>query len=89
MAYEAFRETGDSSILAEIEDYNAVDCLSTQMLRDWLLGIRPPDGVALRVIPDFAAALQRVTTLAPYGTVIVTGSVHTVGDALDALGVEV
>ena len=45
-----------------------------------------PDGVAVRVIPDFSAALQRVTTMAPYGTVLVTGSVHTVGDALEALG---
>jgi dihydrofolate synthase/folylpolyglutamate synthase len=46
-----------------------------------------PRGVAVRVIPDFQAALQRVTTLAPYGTVLVTGSVHTVGDALEALGI--
>jgi len=49
--------------------------------------IEVPRGVALRVIPDFGAALQRVTTLAPYGTALVTGSVHTVGDALEALGV--
>ncbi len=42
--------------------------------------------VPVRVIPDFAAALQRATTMAPYGTVLVTGSVHTVGDALEALG---
>ncbi|HEX8674593.1 MAG TPA: folylpolyglutamate synthase/dihydrofolate synthase family protein [Longimicrobium sp.] len=46
-----------------------------------------PAGVAVRVIPDFSAALQRVTTMAPYGTVLVTGSVHTVGDALGELGV--
>jgi folylpolyglutamate synthase/dihydropteroate synthase len=38
------------------------------------------------VIPDFAAALRRATTLAPHGTIVVTGSVHTVGDALRALG---
>ena len=43
--------------------------------------------VLIRVIPDFAAALQRVQTMAPYGTVLVTGSVHTVGDALGELGV--
>ncbi|HEX8831495.1 MAG TPA: folylpolyglutamate synthase/dihydrofolate synthase family protein [Longimicrobium sp.] len=42
--------------------------------------------VPVRVIPDFASALQRATTMAPYGTVLVTGSVHTVGDALEALG---
>lgn len=49
--------------------------------------VEVPEGVAVRVIPDFGAALQRVTTMAPYGTVLVTGSVHTVGDALGALGV--
>lgn len=43
----------------------------------------------LRVIPDLHAALSRVETLAPYGTVLVTGSVHTVGDALQALEIDV
>ena len=51
--------------------------------------LRVPEGVAVRVIPDFAAAIRRATTMAPYGTVLVTGSVHTVGDALVELGVEV
>ncbi|CAN5801132.1 folylpolyglutamate synthase/dihydrofolate synthase family protein [soil metagenome] len=41
---------------------------------------------AVRVIPDLAAALSRATTLAPHGTVLVTGSVHTVGDAMRELG---
>lgn len=41
--------------------------------------------IPVRVIPDFRAALSRAETLAPYGTVVVTGSVHTVGDALAAL----
>lgn len=40
----------------------------------------------VRSIPTFAAALARATTLAPHGTVLVTGSVHTVGDALGELG---
>ncbi|HEV7590574.1 MAG TPA: hypothetical protein VGO40_20870, partial [Longimicrobium sp.] len=44
-------------------------------------------GVPLRIIPDFSAALQRAETMAPHGTVLVTGSVHTVGDALLELGV--
>jgi dihydrofolate synthase/folylpolyglutamate synthase len=42
-------------------------------------------GAAPRVIPDFRAALDRATTLAPHGTILVTGSVHTVGDALAEL----
>ena len=42
VAYEAWRESGDQAILDEICDYNRVDCVSTQMLRDWLVSIRPP-----------------------------------------------
>lgn len=41
VAYERWRETGDQHILDEIEDYNRIDCISTQELRDWLVGIRP------------------------------------------------
>lgn len=42
-------------------------------------------GASPRVVEDFEAALSRATTLAPHGTILVTGSVHTVGDALAAL----
>lgn len=40
VAYERWRETGEQHILDEIEDYNRVDCISTEELRDWLVGIR-------------------------------------------------
>lgn len=44
VAYEQWRETGDQSILDEIRDYNRVDCISTQLLRDWLIAeVRPPN----------------------------------------------
>jgi uncharacterized protein len=43
VAYERWRETGDQHILDEIEDYNRIDCISTEELRDWLVGIRPGD----------------------------------------------
>lgn len=43
-------------------------------------------GTPVRVIEDFEQALMRASTLAGHGTVVVTGSVHTVGDALAALG---
>ncbi len=43
VAYEAWRESGEQSILDEIEDYNRIDCLSTEMLRDWLVSIRPAE----------------------------------------------
>jgi uncharacterized protein len=41
VAYERWRETGEQQILDEIEDYNRIDCISTQELRDWLVSIRP------------------------------------------------
>jgi dihydrofolate synthase/folylpolyglutamate synthase len=43
---------------------------------------------ALEILPDFSAALSRASTWAGSGTVVVTGSVHTVGDALGELGVD-
>lgn len=44
-------------------------------------------GVLPRVIPDLHQAIQRASTLAPHGTIVVTGSFHTVGDAMAVLGV--
>jgi dihydrofolate synthase / folylpolyglutamate synthase len=44
-------------------------------------------GARARAIPDFEAVLRRAETLAPHGTVLVTGSFHTVGDAMALLGV--
>lgn len=41
VAYELWRETGEQAILDEIEDYNRIDCISTEELRDWLVSIRP------------------------------------------------
>lgn len=41
VAYEAWRESDDPGILQEIEDYNQLDCVSTEELRDWLVSIRP------------------------------------------------
>ena len=43
-------------------------------------------GTRPRVIEDLPAALRRAETLAPHGTILVTGSVHTVGDAMASLG---
>ncbi|MCC5967823.1 MAG: TM0106 family RecB-like putative nuclease, partial [Natronohydrobacter sp.] len=41
VAYEEWRETREQRILDEIEDYNRIDCISTERLRDWLVSIRP------------------------------------------------
>lgn len=42
--YERWRDNGDGELLAQIEDYNRTDCISTQLLRDWLVSsVRPGD----------------------------------------------
>ena len=40
-AYERWRATGEQAILNELEEYNRIDCESTEKLRDWLLDNRP------------------------------------------------
>lgn len=42
--YERWRETAEDALLEKIEDYNRTDCVSTQLLRDWLIAnVRPVD----------------------------------------------
>jgi dihydrofolate synthase / folylpolyglutamate synthase len=41
----------------------------------------------VRIIPSLADAVSRASTLAPHGSVVVTGSFHTVGDAMAVLGI--
>jgi predicted RecB family nuclease len=41
--YERWRKLQDPALIAAIEDYNRVDCLSTMELRDWLLALRPAE----------------------------------------------
>jgi dihydrofolate synthase/folylpolyglutamate synthase len=45
-------------------------------------------GRTLRAVEDFEAALDAAASLADGGTVVVTGSVHTVGGAMRLLGVQ-
>jgi predicted RecB family nuclease len=50
--YERWRELSEPAILESIERYNEDDCVSTQMLRDWLEGLRPTDapyGLAIAI----------------------------------------
>lgn len=51
VAYERWREIQDQQVLDEIEDYNKVDCISTEELRDWLVTIRP-EGPWPAHVPD-------------------------------------
>src|SRR5207244_1424590 len=41
VAFERWLVLGDDTLLKEIEDYNAFDCRSTRLCRDWLLDLRP------------------------------------------------
>ena len=44
--YERWKETGESALLEQIERYNEYDVLSTYLLRDWLLEIKPSNAGA-------------------------------------------
>ena len=41
--FEKWLESGDDTILTEVEAYNEEDCRSTVALHEWLLGRRPPE----------------------------------------------
>jgi len=59
-----------------------------EWLRRWLRDpARPPAHAEWTLIPDFKAAIEKVQEAA--GTVLVTGSFHTVGDVMTALRMEV
>jgi len=59
-----------------------------EWLRRWLKDPdRPPAHAEWTLIPDFNEAIQKVQEGA--GTVLVTGSFHTVGDVMSVLGMEV
>ena len=60
--YEEWRLTGERRLLDEIRDYNRTDCVSTQLLRDWLVRDVRPAGMPWPVfgsIPE-AGALSNV-----------------------------
>lgn len=44
--YERWKETGESALLEQIERYNEDDVLSTYLLRNWLLEIKPSNAGA-------------------------------------------
>ena len=53
--YEEWRQTGEQRLLDEIHDYNRTDCISTQLLRDWLVREVRPGAMAwpaLGEVPD-------------------------------------
>ncbi|WP_338105420.1 ribonuclease H-like domain-containing protein [Microvirga tunisiensis] len=53
--YEEWRHTGEQHLLDEIHEYNRTDCVSTQLLRDWLVRDVRPAGMPWAVhgeMPD-------------------------------------
>lgn len=52
VAYENWREAKDQKILEEIRDYNRIDCISTQKLRDWLISSVRPAGMPWRAVGE-------------------------------------
>ena len=59
-----------------------------EWLRRWLKDpTRPPAHAEWTLIPDFREAIEKVQVGA--GTVLVTGSFHTVGDVMSSLGMDV
>lgn len=55
--YDRWRQTGDGAALDAIRDYNRDDCLSTLLLRDWLLGVAEAAGLRLETKAAGAAIL--------------------------------
>jgi uncharacterized protein len=43
VAFERWVVLGDDTLLEQIEEYNAFDCRSTRLCRDWLLSLRPAE----------------------------------------------
>src|SRR5438874_5790856 len=41
--YERWSRLQDAALLEDLEEYSRVDCISTLKLRDWLIGLRPPE----------------------------------------------
>jgi dihydrofolate synthase/folylpolyglutamate synthase len=81
--------------LDEAVDRGVLTVAPTASVRKWDLGWlkrwlkdpnRPPARAQWTLIPDFGEALATVQRGA--GTVLVTGSFHTVGDVMEALGLE-
>jgi dihydrofolate synthase/folylpolyglutamate synthase len=79
--------------LDEVVDVGILTVVPSADTRRWDLGwlerwLRRPDRPPARgewhLVPDFGQALERVQVGA--GTVLVTGSFHTVGDVMAALG---
>ena len=57
IVYNEWRETDEDGLLQKIANYNKEDCVSTHLLRDWLLKLKPDDAPWFKSLP--AEELQR------------------------------
>ncbi|MCE8524005.1 TM0106 family RecB-like putative nuclease [Ruegeria pomeroyi] len=62
VAYEKWRQSGEDQILIDLEEYNRVDCISTEKLRDWLVSIRPDGGNWLELGEGSTTASEEIET---------------------------
>lgn len=58
--YERWRRLGDQALLDEISAYNELDCRSTRLCRDWLLGLRPAEATWRHVGEAVAPTPEKV-----------------------------
>lgn len=54
--YERWRRLRDERLLADIADYNRLDCSSTLRCRDWLIGMRPDRAPWYEWVPEAEAS---------------------------------
>ena len=54
LVYNEWRETGADELLQEIAAYNEVDCVSTHLLRNWLLSLKPKDAPWFKELSEYS-----------------------------------
>jgi len=65
IVYNEWRKIRESSLLQHIADYNEVDCVSTYLLRDWLLSIKPKEIYQEQSTSEDMVPLLDITEEAP------------------------
>ncbi len=59
VVYNEWQETGNDNLLQEIANYNKIDCISTELLRDWLLELKPDDILWFKDSPEYPEQKER------------------------------
>ena len=80
-------ETKLDAVESKLDNQTADTAEILSVLQDIRLQVAEARAEIAEIHTDFDEALDRARELAGSGTVVVAGSIHTVGDALGALGV--